>query len=88
MENAQLESGYICVVCGEACSGDFEVWSKERKDGTFVIAVDTTPDRNFNVCDLCNDTVHFRCSTDPDTGLCDKCLSKVSKESGDDGSRN
>lgn len=86
MGNAQPTSDFICVVCGEECTGGFDVWSKERKDGTFMIAVDSTPDRDFNVCDMCNDTVHFRCSKDPDSGLCDKCLAKVHSESGDAGS--
>jgi hypothetical protein len=82
MEDAQSSAEFICVVCGEGCTSGFDVWSKERKDGTFLIAVDSTPDRDFNVCDLCNDTVHFRCSKAPETGLCDKCLAKVEKGSG------
>ena len=78
---------FICVVCKEPCRGGFDVWSKERKDGTFLIAVDSTPDRDFNVCDSCNDAVHFRCSKDPDTGYCDKCLGRINQESGKPDSR-
>jgi len=73
---------YVCVVCKKACRGGFDVWSKERKDGTMLIAVDTTPDRDFNVCDSCNDVVHFRCSKEPDTGYCDNCLRKYRDNEG------
>ena len=68
----------ICTVCGKPTRGGFETHTSTRKDGTPVIAVDGTPDRNFNVCDLCNDVVHFRCSQWPESGYCDKCCEKMS----------
>jgi len=42
-----------------------------------VIAIDATPDRNYNVCDFCNIVVHFACSRDPESGYCDPCLDKL-----------
>lgn len=70
----------ICEVCGQPTRGGFENYERTLKDGTPMIVVDTTPDRNFNVCDLCNKVVHFRCSMHPETGYCDECLEKVYPE--------
>ena len=66
----------ICTVCGKTCLGGFEVYSHE-KHGVPTVVVDSTPDRNFNVCDLCNDTICFDCSQDRDSGYCNKCLARV-----------
>lgn len=71
------ETGDRCIVCGKGTKGGFEVSDRVRKDGTFMVIIDTTPDRDFNVCDLCNDVVHFHCSSHPGTGYCDKCLDKI-----------
>jgi hypothetical protein len=43
-----------------------------------MVVIDGTPDRNFNVCDLCNETVCFECSEEPESGYCNRCLHKVS----------
>ena len=67
----------ICTVCLNECRGGFEVYERTRADGTFEIVVDTTPDGDFNVCDLCNVAVHFRCSLRPETGYCDACLDRL-----------
>lgn len=67
----------ICTVCGKETRGGFTVWEKVRSDGTPIIAIDSTPDRNFNVCDLCNDVVCFRCSDHPESGYCNKCYRKI-----------
>jgi hypothetical protein len=39
-----------------------------------------TPDRDLNVCDACNDMVHFKCSAHPATGYCDRCFEKYDLE--------
>lgn len=65
----------ICEVCKEPVKGGFEVYTKSDKD-IFEIVVDTTPDRNFNICDACNKCVCFRCSIDRDSGYCNECLAK------------
>lgn len=67
----------ICSVCMREVQGGFEVYERTMRDGTPMIAIDTTPDRNYNVCDLCNRVVHFVCSRDPDSGYCDSCLDKL-----------
>jgi hypothetical protein len=65
--------GEICTVCKKECRGGFEVYDRTLTDGTFEIIVDSTPDRNFNVCDACNATICFACSLDPDSGYCNDC---------------
>ncbi len=67
----------ICYVCGQEVQGGFEVHERTMRDGTPVIAIDATPDRNYNVCDFCNIVVHFACSRDPESGYCDPCLDKL-----------
>ena len=67
----------ICSVCKKECRGGFEVYERTRKDGTAMVVIDTTPDRNYNVCDYCNEIVCFMCSEEPESGLCNKCLRRV-----------
>lgn len=67
----------ICIVCQQECRGGFEVYDRTRKDGTFEVVIDSTHDRDYNVCDLCNASVHFRCSCRPETGYCDACLDRL-----------
>ncbi len=73
--------GETCTVCGKACRGGFEVYSRNRD--VPVIVIDSTPDRNFNVCDLCNCTICFDCSTNPDSGYCNECLEKTNADEHD-----
>ena len=72
MLNDHQQSSGICSVCKEEVRGGFDVYSREREDA-FEIVIDSTPDRNFNVCDWCNDITCFRCSEDRDSGLCNPC---------------
>jgi hypothetical protein len=58
----------ICSVCNKEVQGGFEVYERTLKDGTPMVVIDGTPDRNFNVCDLCNETVCFKCSEEPESG--------------------
>jgi hypothetical protein len=64
----------ICYVCYGEVRGGFEVSERTLPDGTPVISIDGTPDRDYNDCDACNITVHFACSRKPETGYCDRCL--------------
>jgi hypothetical protein len=68
----------ICSVCNKEVQGGFEVYERTLKNGTPMVVIDGTPDRNFNVCDLCNETVCFECSEEPESGYCNRCLHKVS----------
>ena len=70
----------ICSLCRKKVTGGFDVWSKPMKDGGTFIAVDSTPDRNFNICDLCNIVICFDCSVDPDTGYCNDCLRRITDD--------
>lgn len=73
---ADDKDAYPCFECGGPVAGDFEVYAHERRDGTPMIVVESTPDRDFNVCDGCNTTVHVRCSYYPQSGLCNACYAK------------
>lgn len=66
----------ICAKCGKDTRGGFEVYDRDLPGGFFEIVIDSTPDRNFNVCDACNTAVHFKCSKWPETGCCDECAEK------------
>ena len=68
-----------CTVCHREVHGGFEVSSQESKgpDQPFMVIIEGTPDRDFNVCDLCNDTICFDCSIDKDSGYCNVCHAKV-----------
>lgn len=72
--------GEICVACKRECTGGFLTYQTER-NGVPTIVIDSTPDRNFNVCDLCNDVMCFACSIDRDSGYCNTCYEKVSRSS-------
>ena len=65
-----------CSVCRTQCRGGFDVYERV-KNGVPTIVVDSTPDRNFNVCDLCNVSICFDCSKEPDSGYCNQCLARV-----------
>ena len=68
-----------CTACKQPVNGGFEVHGRRLRNGTPLITVNSTPDRDHNVCDLCNRTVHFRCSAYPDSGYCDDCYAKVER---------
>ena len=73
----QDDTNEICSVCGKPTGGSLRVLETGSKDGDeAIIVVVGTTDRDFNVCDACNDVVHFRCSKHPNTGYCDRCFEK------------
>jgi len=65
-------------------TGGFDVIESDRGD-EFIIAIVPTPDRDFNVCDGCNEIVHFKCSLHPETGYCDRCFLRYRPEVPDAG---
>ena len=67
----------LCIVCGEEVHGGFEVSEHDYPDGTFELVIKPTEDCDFNVCDLCNVSVHLRCSRLPSSGYCDGCVDKL-----------
>lgn len=79
MNQEPLEPADICTVCHEETRGGFEVYERTREDGVPMIVIESTPDRNFNVCDGCNDAICFRCSARPESGYCNRCLDAFDK---------
>jgi len=73
----------ICSVCERPVKGGFEVFSYSRL-GSPQVEIESTPDRDFNVCDWCNMTVCFRCSDFPESGLCNRCYRLMSVPVDDD----
>lgn len=67
----------VCSVCHQETRGGFQAFEDVMYDGTPIIGFCATPDRDFNVCDLCNAVAHFRCSKHPETGYCDACFDTV-----------
>jgi hypothetical protein len=72
MTNQPTAGAQICSVCREPVTGSFEVHEYRRK-GVPQIVIESTSDRNFNVCDSCNDVICYRCSEHPDSGYCNHC---------------
>ena len=67
----------ICEKCGTEVHGGFDVSSGEGLDGTFVVRVEGTPDRDYIVCDACDSQWCFGCCSLPDSGFCDDCLEEA-----------
>jgi hypothetical protein len=73
------ESGEVCSVCKKPVRGGFDVIEGDSHRG-FTVAIMGTADRDHNVCDACDETVHFKCSKHPETGYCDRCFEKYDLE--------
>jgi hypothetical protein len=65
-----------CEVCGREVRGDIDVADGELPDGTWLVLLTSTPDRDWILCDGCNKLVCHDCSEHPKTGYCDSCLAK------------
>lgn len=65
-----------CELCGRDLVGLLEVSESELLDGTPVVRVDSTPDRNWIVCDSCNRLLCHGCCKYPESGYCDRCIEK------------
>jgi hypothetical protein len=79
----QTTNAEICSVCEQPVQGGFEVFRYSRL-GVPRIEIESTPDRNFNVCDWCDKMVCFRCSDHPDSGFCNDCYRIMSVSIDDD----
>jgi len=69
-----------CSSCGKEVTGGFEVQDQKTEEGVPVIAIVSSPDRNFNICDSCNILVCYDCSRHPESGYCDKCYDEIFTE--------
>jgi len=65
-----------CELCGKDLTGELEVSEGELTDGTPVVHIDSTPDRNWICCNSCNAVVCRSCCKYPDSGYCDRCIEK------------
>jgi hypothetical protein len=65
-----------CSRCGNELAGHLLVSDGELGDGTPVVRVDSTPDRNWIVCDSCNVLLCHKCCQYPESGYCDTCITK------------
>ena len=65
-----------CSRCGNELAGHLLVSDGELGDGTPVVRIDSTPDRNWIVCDSCNVLLCHNCCRHPESGYCDACIAK------------
>jgi hypothetical protein len=63
-----------CELCGREVHGDILVRNGELPDGTWVVALVSTPDRDWIACDSCNATVCHQCCQYPESGYCNACI--------------
>lgn len=62
-----------CPKCNKQLVGVIEV-SSSLVGGVSVVVMEETRDRNWIVCDFCNQTVCKSCCVMPDSGYCDACF--------------
>jgi hypothetical protein len=65
-----------CELCGRKVRGDLEVSDGQLPDGTGIVLITSTPDRDWIMCDSCGRLVCHDCCEHPKTGFCDGCIAK------------
>lgn len=65
-----------CELCGREVQGEIVVGERELTDGTPVITMNSTANRDWICCDSCNALVCHPCCHYPDSGYCDVCIEK------------
>jgi len=65
-----------CQLCGREVTGRIDVHAFALRDGTPVISMDSTPDRDWICCDSCNAILCHNCCKYPQSGYCDGCIEK------------
>lgn len=65
-----------CQLCGREVTGRIDVCESTLSDDTPVISMDSTPDRDWIICDSCNTFVCHNCCRYPLSGYCDTCIDK------------
>ena len=65
-----------CPVCNRILTGDLFVREGVPKDGTPIISIESTPDRNWICCDACNEIRCHNCCQYSESGYCDSCIEK------------
>ena len=64
-----------CSICSVEVQGDIFV-SEDEVNGTCIIRMEATPNRDWIACDACNALVCNCCCTYPESGYCDGCIAK------------
>jgi hypothetical protein len=64
-----------CSICFVEVQGDVFV-SEDKMNGTCIIRMEASPDRDWIACDACNALVCNGCCTHPESGYCDGCIAK------------
>ncbi len=64
-----------CSVCLLEVQGEIYV-SEDELNGTCIIRMEASPDRDWIACDSCNAVVCHRCADYPESGYCDECIAK------------
>ena len=62
-----------CPKCSKELTGAIET-SAAVVGGIQMVVMRETPDRNWIICDGCNQTVCKSCCVMPDSGYCDRCF--------------
>jgi hypothetical protein len=65
-----------CPKCQKELVGAIEV-SSGNVGGIGVVVMQETSDRNWILCDSCNQTICKSCCIMPDSGYCDNCFFKL-----------
>lgn len=65
-----------CSICRREVTGRIDVREYELNDGTPVVSMDSSPDRDWILCDSCNALVCHDCCRHPQSGYCDACIEK------------
>ena len=62
-----------CPKCHKQLTGTIEV-SSAIVGGISMVVMEETPDRNWILCDFCNQTICKSCCVMPDSGYCNSCF--------------
>ena len=64
-----------CSACSVEVTGEIYV-SEDEINGTCIIRMEASADRDWIACDSCNVIVCHNCATYPESGYCDGCITK------------
>ncbi len=64
-----------CQLCGKDVMGDVFV-SEDEVNGTCIIRMESSPDRDWIACDSCNTLVCHDCCQYPESGYCNACIAQ------------
>ena len=65
-----------CPKCRKELTGTIEV-NSAIVDGINIVVMEETSDRNWILCDFCNQTICKSCCLSPNSGYCNACLIEI-----------